>query len=228
MPDVDGIRYRSTLRFLYEALEGLVLAPLVIVTWPVCQRWLSNWGSTPDERGRTWPGDAHVADPEVINTRAVAVAAPPEAIWPWIVQFGLGRAGFYSYELLERLVGIPVRNVESIVPDFQTLDVGDEVKLHPTAPGVPVAEVRASEYVCFGVSEALAERFDRPDPARSWSMYLVPEGGDRTRLVLRSCIEAPSRRTLVTRAGRTIEESVDFLMEQRMLRTLRRLARADR
>jgi hypothetical protein len=156
----------------------------------------------------------------------VTIAAAPERVWPWIVQFGLGlgRAGFYSYEFLERVVGIPVRNIESVLPQFQALTAGDEIRLHPNAPGVCVAEIHAQRHLCFGDCPEPQRRIERPDPVRSWSMYLVPRGADSTRLVLRSCIEPLRKATLGARVGRAVEEPIDFLMEQRMLRSLRRLA----
>ena len=73
----------------------------------------------------------------------IDIDAPAERVWSFVVQFGLGRAGFYSYELLERLVGIPVTNVESVEPAWQSLQLGDEVVLHPKAPGIPVAIIEA-------------------------------------------------------------------------------------
>jgi len=224
VPRVEGARYRSFLRFLYEGVEGVVLLVLIVVSWPISRRWLANWGSTSSEQSAEWPGDRFVTGPEVINTRAVSVGASPVTVWPWIAQFGLGKAGFYSYELLERVVGIPVRNIESVLPQFQQLEVGEEILLHPNAPGIPVAEVQPGRFVCFGVSPELEDRFERLEPNRTWSMYLTPGGEGSTRLVLRSCIEPLREATLVRRLGRSIEEAIDFLMEQRMLRSVRRLS----
>jgi hypothetical protein len=136
----------------------------------------------------------------------------------------LGRAGFYSYELLERIVGTPVRNVESIVPSFQSLAVGDEVILHPEAPGISVALLEEERHICFAALEDDGTDTARPDPARSWSMYLKPEPGERTRLVLRSCVEPLRKPSFGRRVVGLLEEAVDFVMEQRMLRTLKRLA----
>jgi len=153
-------------------------------------------------------------------TRAIDIAAPAAAVWPWIVQFGLGRAGFYSYELFERLVGIPVKNVESIAPEFQSIEVGDEVKLHPTAPGIPVALVDPGAAVCFG--EELESPGNGEHPARSWSFYLEPIDERSSRLIIRGCFEpSPS---LTKRIAAAALEPIDFVMEQRMLRTIKRLA----
>ena len=201
VPRIEGAQYRSFPRFLYESVEGVVLLALIFLTWPVTRFRFRNWGSTASEWSTQWPGDRLVADPEVINTRAVSVKSTPEELWPWLVQFGLGKAGFYSYELLERITGIPVRNIENVLPQFQRLDVGDEVLLHPGAPGMPVADVQPGGFVCFGVSPELEGEFERIDPDRSWSMYLTPVGEGSTRLVLRSCIAEPSRPTVLRRFG---------------------------
>ena len=184
----------------------------------------SNRGATAAEIQADWPGDRLVSDPETVFTRAIDIEAPPSSVWQWLVQFGLGRAGFYSYELLERIIGIPVVNIESVMPQFQTLGVGDAILLHPTAPGIPVADVRPGERLCFGVSGELADRFEKLDPARSWSMYLLPRGRAGTRLVLRGCVEPLRADSLRARLGQRLEQPIDFVMEQRMLRTIRRLA----
>ncbi|MGI9625338.1 MAG: hypothetical protein ACR2QM_00765 [Longimicrobiales bacterium] len=214
---------RSRVRFALESVEAVIVTVATVLTWPVSKRWLRNWGALAGERDRDWLGDALVSESHSSYTRAISVEAAPEDVWPWLVQFGLGKAGFYSYELLERIAGIPVRNVESIVPRFQTLSVGDEVRLHPKAPGIPVAILGEGRHICFG---DLGEepQHANPEPKRSWSMYLEPGDGHQTRLILRGCIESPPNPSLARRLGGMLEEPVDFIMEQRMLRTLKRLA----
>ena len=59
--------------------------------------WHLRWGATEDEVRRPLPGDALVTTPLVAATRAITIAAPPEEVWPWLVQQGYGRAGWYSY-----------------------------------------------------------------------------------------------------------------------------------
>jgi hypothetical protein len=212
-------------RFLLEGVEGLAISPAILLTWPVLKRRFDNWGSTEHEQKRTWKGDDLVIGPKEVHTRAVSIEAAPHRVWPWLVQFGLGKAGFYSYELLERLLGIPVTNLESIQQSMQTLHVGDEVLLHPKAPGIPVAYVEQERHICFGKVPSSGSEPD--DPPRSWSLYLEPgpEPGQSCRLLLRSCIGRPS--TPKQRLARHIEEPIDFVMEQRMLRTLKRLAEQD-
>ncbi len=218
--------YRSWLRFALEGLEGTVVLLLVMCSWPLSKRWLKNWGSRAEERDRAWPGDQFVSAEHETCTRAIDVASPTRDVWPWLLQFGLGRAGFYSYELLERLVGIPVKNVESIVPSLQSLLVGDQIRLHPKAPGIPVGALKTERYICFGASDDAP----RPtsEPARSFSIYLEPQGADACRLILRGCIEPPREASWLKRAALALEASIDFVMEQRMLRTIKRLSESRR
>jgi len=223
MANGSTTRSRSIGRFAIESLEGLMLFFVVLTAWPIVRQWLRDWGSSEGERSRRWPGDELAANAVEVFTRAVSVDAEPEAIWPWLVQFGLGKAGFYSYELLERVAGIPVRNVEEIMPEHQSLEVGDEIKLHPNAPGIPVGKIEAGRHLCFGVAPE-EEGAELPDPRRSWSMYVEPQAKGGCRLVLRSCLEALRMPTLGKRVGLAVEVPVDFIMEQRMLRTIKRLA----
>jgi hypothetical protein len=140
----------------------------------------------------------------------------------------LDRAGFYSYELLERVVGIPVTNVESIEPTMQFLAVGDEIRLHPKAPGIAVADLRSGRHICFGTVEDTESGAAKPDPGRSWSMYLEPSTAGSCRLLLRGCVEPLREPSRLKRLGAALEEPIDFVMEHRMLRTVRRLAEASR
>ena len=218
------MKYWNLSRFIVEGLEGVAVALAVLVSWPVSRRWLQDWGSLPKERLRAWPGDEFVLPEHTTYTRAVTIHASASDVWPWLVQFGLGRAGFYSYELLERLVGIPVKNVESIVPDYQDLAAGDEILLHPKAPGIPVAALNRDNHICFGVVDDPERPIEKPDPARSWSMYIEPRSETASRLLLRSCVEPPRDRSFSKRLAALIEAPIDFVMEQRMLRTIKRLA----
>ena len=76
-------------------------------------------------------------------THAVSIATDPGAVWPWVVQMGQGRGGFYSFERLQNLLGCQITNTNVILPEYQTLAAGDDFHLHPTAPPLQVAEVVA-------------------------------------------------------------------------------------
>lgn len=220
------VKYRRTSRALLEGVEGLGVLLPTLATWPVSKRWLRDWGSTSRERTRQWPGDSLVRSTPEVTTRAIDIDASADEVWPWLVQFGLGRAGFYSYELFERLVGIPVKNVESVEEALQHLSPGDEILLYPRAPGIPVASVEDGKQLCFGVDPQDAT--DADHPGRSWSFYIEQVTEQRCRLILRGCIEEPRVPTLKQRVEAALVAPIDFVMEQRTLRTIKRLAEVQR
>ncbi len=211
---------------LLEGLEGTVLLALAVVTWPVSRLFLTDLGARPDEREREWPGDRLLSQIDVRATRAITIRAPVAAVWPWLVQFGLGRGGFHSYELLERLGGIDVRNVERIVPAFQSLEVGQEIKLHPSAPGLFVALLERNQHLCCRTWKDQQDLADRdPELVGSFSLYLVTASADTCRFLVRTCKHErrpPSRGARLV--ATFLEDPLDLVMEQRMLRTVRRLA----
>ncbi len=98
--------------------------------YSVYRPWQLSWGATADEVTRPMVGDGLVKNPTFNATRAVTVNAPAERIWPWIVQMGYKRAGFYSWDILDN-DGIP--SAEQIIPEYQDLKVGDWVPLSKEA-----------------------------------------------------------------------------------------------
>src|SRR6266511_3225549 len=98
-------------------------------------------GATDEERDATLDGDDLIANPDLMAIRAITVHAAAAQVWPWIAQLGQGRGGFYSYDALENLVGCDLHSADRIVPQWQDLKVGDQVKLHPEVGlGVTVVE----------------------------------------------------------------------------------------
>jgi hypothetical protein len=93
-------------------------------------RWVRprmfTWGATRNEIGSSMPGDDACPRPHLNATRAVTIAARPQDVWPWLVQWGWNRAGFYSYDLLDNLGR---RSARSILPQFQHLRAGDLVPM---------------------------------------------------------------------------------------------------
>jgi hypothetical protein len=93
-------------------------------------RWVRprifSWGAAPGEAGRPMAGDEVCPRPQLNATRAVTIAARPGEVWPWLVQWGWNRAGFYSYDLLDNL-GRP--SAQELLPQFQRLAVGDWVPM---------------------------------------------------------------------------------------------------
>jgi hypothetical protein len=102
--------------------------------------WQLRWGAAGEERAATLAGDDLIANPDLTATRAITVHVAADQVWPWIAQLGQGRGGFYSYDALENLVGCNIHNADQIVPEWQTITVGDQVKLHPEV-GLDIAVV---------------------------------------------------------------------------------------
>src|SRR6266568_6707448 len=88
-----------------------------------------GWGATDEEAGATLAGDDLIPGPDLVATRAITIHALADRIWPWIAQLGQGRGGFYSYDVLENLVGCAIRSADRVVPEWQDVKVEDLVKL---------------------------------------------------------------------------------------------------
>jgi hypothetical protein len=93
-----------------------------------------GWGATARETEGAVPGDDLIGNPDLTATRAITVRATPDGVWPWIAQLGQGRGGFYSYDSVENLLGCDIHSADRIVPEWQGVAVGDEVKLYPDGP----------------------------------------------------------------------------------------------
>jgi hypothetical protein len=104
---------------------ALLLVALVITYILLIRSFLMHWGSTKLERDKYYQGDSIVAIPGTITTIAITINKPPSVIWPWIVQMGLNKGGFYSYTWLENLFGCKLHNADSIHAEWQNTKEGD-------------------------------------------------------------------------------------------------------
>ena len=146
------------------------------------RRELLDWGASAGEAAVELPGDDLVVDADLVATRAVTVRCEPDAVWPWIAQLGQGRGGFYSYDVLENLAGCDIHSADRIVPAWQHVGVGDEVRLFPEG-GLSVAVAEApSALVLQGMPTpgSGAPPFDF-----SWAFVLREGDAGSTRLVVR-------------------------------------------
>ncbi len=140
--------------------------------YSVYRPWQLSWGATADEVTRPMVGDGLVKNPTFNATRAVTVNAPAERIWPWIVQMGYKRAGFYSWDILDN-DGIP--SAERIIPEYQNLKVGDLV---------PLSEETDAEVVDMEPNRRLLLVFQSSGTVTlAWGLYKID--AERTRLVTR-------------------------------------------
>lgn len=163
------------------------------------------WGIDPDEAGKVLPGDELVPEAEVIDTRGIDIAAAPDDVWPWLVQMGYGRAGWYSYDELD----MDHPSAERIVPELQKINVGDVFPTHPgggfevkvVEPGTALV-LYSDRALVKAQAEAVREGLETASPnvratgayldasmpgdfKASWSFVLEPKEEGRTRLVER-------------------------------------------
>jgi hypothetical protein len=134
---------KSTLKKLNEIKEGMAGAVGIAIAFatPFLHSRRTRWGATEAEVCRSLPGDDLVPHHKWGYTLAVTIRASAAEIWPWLVQIGQGRGGFYSYEWLENLIGCNMHNADRIIPEFQHLEVGDEIRHHPKLRPYDVAVV---------------------------------------------------------------------------------------
>lgn len=136
-----------------------------------------RWGATQEEIGRSMPGDELVADPTFVATRAITIRGGPEKIWPWIVQMGYDRAGYYGYDLIENIGSkTGIRSSESIVPELQHPKTGDVLPISKVAH-LTFGQIEPNQFLIWQ-SEAVPH-----DGAFTWALYPIDES--RTRLVSR-------------------------------------------
>ena len=185
----------------------LVILTLAVLYWFPIRRWMSRWGATPSDLSRVMAGDSLLVEPTYSGTMAVSVDAPPEDIWPWLVQIGYQRGGLYSYDWLDRLFGYLDRpSATRILPEFQHLAVGDEIPLG-RGPSWPVAVIARRSALVLDM-----RNMGGFDWVWQFGLYKVDE--KRTRLVSRSCVRT---QTVWGRLFTYAIESAGFLMTRRML-----------
>ncbi len=162
-------------------------------------------------------GDSLLIDPPFSYTMAIAINAPPEHIWPWLMQMGYQRGGLYSYDGLDRLFGFLDRpSATRILPEFQRLAVGDQIPL-PRGRGYPVAVIEPYRALVLNMKNM--DGFDWV-----WQFGLYPIDRGRTQFVSRSHVRP------LTALGWLftvlVLEPAAFLMTRRMLLGVRQRAEA--
>ena len=181
-----------------------------LVYFRILRPWHLHWGATAQEAGGQVAGDELMPDADVVATRAVEIDAPPTAIWPWLVQMGPGRGGAYTYDWIERRLGIDIHNTDRIIPELQHLKVGDEMPM----PGYSMRIERLDP------GQAMVIRSS--NHAWVWSFELRPANG-HTRLISRNRFDLgllPVKDKLMI----PVMEPGSWVMERKMLRTIKQRA----
>ena len=196
---------------ILATVGGASLVAAAYASW--VRPWHLRWGATDEELRMPFPGQDPQAMPETVTaTHAITIHAPVTEVWAWLVQIGQDRAGFYSYSWLENLVGCRLRNADQIVPEWQSLKVGDPVRLHPKAPPLSVTHLEPERALIL---------------AGGWGFLLRAIDPHTTRLIARGwgdAIPDLDNPLLHFLYWRVFFEPVHFLMERRMLLGIRHRA----
>ena len=192
---------RSFARAALDALSGV---PLFMCT-PFHRKQHLRWGATDAEVAGPMPGDDLVPKASFEATRAITVDAPPELVWPWIVQMGHRRAGFYTYALLDNAGH---ESADEVLEEYEHPQVGDWMPM-----ASKVSETTAFKVAAFESDEWLL--WAKPDSTWAWKLTPLPGGGTRlvTRLKQRYQWESPGIAVFTL----LLLEIGDFPMMRRML-----------
>lgn len=194
-------------QWIGQVLDVCKALPLFLVS-PLFRPWHQRWGATNAEVAATMPGDDLVSGCQYVITRAITIGAPPAVVWPWLVQIGFGKAGFYSNDLLDNF-GHP--SADRVVSEFQELRVGDWVPMFS----------KVNDTTAFKVAEIVTFKnlvWLKPDS--TWSWVLTPTGSG-TRLVTRIRMQYRWNRPAEALFSLVLNEFGDFVMMRKMLLTIR-------
>ena len=208
----------------------LIVAAGAAAAWTLLLRpRMLDWGATPEEVAAPFPGQEIIAGGRRGGTMAATIEAPPAEVWPWLVQMGCDRAGWYSWDRLDN-GGAP--SAERIHPEWQVIAVGDRMLSRPD--GSTWFDVAAVEPECFLALRASLDIRGRPFDPRgprpavgysdsTWCFLLRELGGERTRLLVSGW--ADSQPALPARVmDALLWEPAHWLMQTRQFAGLKRRA----
>jgi len=204
-------------------LLGAVVVAIGAFFFLAITPWYHGWGATSEERSRQLPGDEILSAPSRTQTRALTIPAPPERVWPWVAQLGQDRAGFYSFRLLENLVGARMPDAARLLPPpAQSWHLGDQLWMAPPDKfgGIGHADLLAFEpgrALAFATWVVPPRPGERKAPEGSWAFIVEPaRDATQARLIVRSrTLAATSRTNLVFQ--RLFFEPLHFVMEKKMM-----------
>jgi hypothetical protein len=158
--------------FIFFRSWMIAIIALLILYFAWLREWQMTWGATSEEVSRYMAGDELLEDPDLNATRAVEIEAPPEQVWPWLVQMGWKKAGLYSFGGLDN-GGMP--SAERIIPEYQNLKVGDSI-----LPSLKVVEMEPNRSMLW-----VFQKRAGPWQNATWSWGLYETDSGHTRLVAR-------------------------------------------
>jgi len=207
-------------------IVGWILLLMVLYVF-VIQPYHRKRKALKGELNTVLPGDDILQNPYVITTRAITIHAPSDQVWPWVVQIGKDRGGFYSYDWMENLAGLGIHSTDKIHPEFQEVKVGDRI-LFQEKGGVLVSDMEKDEYlVLAGNNETMrgkTMKLNHMKPEFTWSFVLCELSESASRLITRVRYIKPKgfyNRIMFEWIG-----LIAGMMERKMLRGIKERAEA--
>ena len=213
---VDGLKGRHLAFF--AAITAVFLTHFAFV-----QPWYSHWGATSYEQSRVLPGDQFVTN-GTQATHAITINAPSSLVWKWVAQLGQDRGGFYSYDLLENMVGCKMPTVDFLRPDEQSWKSGDRLWMYPPAYGIEVSGAPLQTYIPGKVLGFATTQNTIGDS--SWTFFVDPISASQTRLLIRS--RAAYETSVLHKVFNALFfDQAHFAMERRMMIGIKQMSEGE-
>ena len=170
---------KTKIKRLFAGLGILLL--VLILGYLALRPWHLRWGATDEEVSQALPGDLDGRR----WTRAITVEATPEEIWPWLVQWGQGRGGWYSYDWLENLFGFDIHSADRILPEYQNPAIGDPICMARGFCTSFISVIEPNRWFGWQSSD------ENGSPVWSFTLGLSPVDASHTRLIVRESFRMP-------------------------------------
>jgi len=187
-----------------------------------------RWGATEDEIRDRFPDADLIQDGKRGSIMAITIDAPPSTVWPWLVQMGYDRAGWYSWDRLDRSGKASAHRIH---PEWQSLSVGQRLLTTPDGKHwFDVAAVEPERFLALRVAMSGGRQYDSRGPRPSsftdglWAFHLKPLPGGRTRLIVTVHGASDRPRLSSTLLGFFFWEPAHFIMQIRQFSNLKRRA----
>jgi hypothetical protein len=203
-------------RAVADGLRGAALIAANLAT-PFLRGPRSRWGLDETQAARSLPGDELVPHPAWSYTHGIEIEAPAADVFRWVSQVGADRAGFYSYEWLENLLGCKLENADRVNEEWQ-IEPNGRLLLHPDVPPLWVERYEAGRYfVAFAPVDEQARAEQKPWCSVSWLFLVEPLGPERCRFISRYRADHSHHFAARLGFGPTLIEPISFAMDRRML-----------
>jgi hypothetical protein len=221
----------NLLKDIVGGIEGAVIMATAFIT-PFLNSRRARWGATDEEVNKTLPGDDLVPNLKGGYTHAITIRASTARVWPWLVQLGQGRGGFYSYDLLENMVGCNIHSADRIIPELQNLEVGNRILIYPSGQGYTVDSIAPRRMIVLlervdtqsGKTFKLTKKMPDKYINQSWVLFLEKIDRSNTRLISRS--RNDWSQSLVNTLVYGIFGPISLVMDRKMLRGIKKRAEA--